>query len=287
MNILPFVIALLGIMIGLSQAIFHQNTTLRIQQRAYSSYMKAERQARIDGSHKLWDRYKTKNVQSTPSERDIQPKKNYRQQDCYWEHSRLNIFSLLHTDAPHTHLRKTLERLLDELYGPMKEYCTLKEQGRLKLFMNQWLASKAKTLGDIRFDDPDFTRLFYKMTRGCVYYDVNKHEGFPPLDAYVCLQEELHSKPMPWRTARPALLRAFFGDLAEKILQKEADLQAVDPGRISTLTLEEFNELISAQLSESANNLSELLDHRCRKQASFSFGENDQKHPWTRVIRKH
>ena len=286
MNILPFVIALLSVLVGLSHAIFHQNTTLRIEQLAYSSYMTAERQARIDGSRKLWDRYKEKTSKTSQTEQAIQKRKNYRQQDCYRKHGRLNIFALLHTDAPPPHLRKTLEHLLDALYSPMAEYQSLKEQGRLNLFLNEWLSSQSQNFDGVRFEDAAFQRLFYKMMRGCIYYDVDQHEGFPPLEAFVCMQQESQSTPMPWRTARQPLLRAFFGDFAEKILQREAELQEADPSRMSTLTFDEFNELASAQFITNLNLWTDLMDHRCRKQVSVTSGESDQSKPWTRVIRE-
>ena len=128
---------------------------------------------------------------------------------------------------------------MDELYANLPIYVELKKEGRLPTFFEAW--QKTNDFDNVSYDDPDFTLLLYKMRKGCVCYDTEASVGYPPLEDFIALANvHAANRPMPWRFARPPLLRAYFGQLAATILSLEAE----NPYTQATLTRRELDELL-------------------------------------------
>ncbi|MCB1108855.1 MAG: hypothetical protein KDK44_04290 [Chlamydiia bacterium] len=243
MNVLPFVLIILALFATLSSTLLTKGRSVALEHKAYKSYMDAERSAKASFIQTTYSKIPVpKNPHRTAVERTAKPCKNWRQQSGKRAKARLNIYALLQSEDPPPHLQKTFLSLMDELYARLPIYVELKAQGRLSAFFNEW--KKANSFADIAFDDPDESLLFYKICKGCHCYDTEQGLGYPPLEDFICIERLGSNKPMPWRLARPPLLRAYFGDLAGAILSLEAENQAENPKSQSTLTREELEDLL-------------------------------------------
>lgn len=258
MNVLPFVLIIVTLFATLSSTLLTKGRSVALEHKAYKSYMDAERLAKASFIQTAYSKIQVpKNPNKTAVERMAKPCKNWRQQSGKWAKARLNIYSLLHDENPPPHLHKTFLSLMDELYAQLPIYVELKAQGRLNTFFKAW--KTADSLADIGFDDPDEALLFYKICKGCNCYDTELALGYPPLEDFICIERLGSSKPMPWRLARPPLLRAYFGNLAAHILSLEAENQVDKPGSQSTLTREELDDLLKTHPTIPKDLLSDVV----------------------------
>ena len=239
MNLLPFVLIILALFATLSTSLLTKGRSLALKQKAYQSYMTAERSAKNATIKAAYDKIplpKTdKEPKKTPTPKHV---KNWRQQLGKQKKARLNIYALLHEQDPPAHLTHTFFALIDELYSNLPLYIEVKKEGKLPAFFDEW--KNHDQLSEITYEDESLALLMYKMIKGCVCYDTEEHTGYPPLDDFVHIERSNAGRPMPWRLARPPLLRAYFGQVATSILTLEAE----NPTTQSTLTRDQLEELL-------------------------------------------
>ncbi len=239
MNLLPFILIILALFATLSTSLLTKGRSLALEHKAYKNYMDAERSAKNAMIKTAYDKIPVPKNDKDPKEAPPpQHVKNWRQQSGKQKKARLNIYALLHEEDPDLHLKKAFLALMDELYAGLPIYVELKKEGKLPQFFEQWKTHE--TLSSMVFEDPDFTLLFYKMKKGCVCYDTETPVGYPPLEDFVHIDRSNAKRPMPWRLARPPLLRAYFDQLTTSILKLEAENTTTQ----STLTREQLDELL-------------------------------------------
>ncbi|MCH9630168.1 MAG: hypothetical protein S4CHLAM37_01620 [Chlamydiia bacterium] len=96
---------------------------------------------------------------------------------------------------------------------------------------------------DLDLSDRD---LYYHMLRGTNLYDPTAAVGYPVMEEVFCYLPVKNKKIFSFKSLNPTMLRNIFNhDVADSILQKEAEKRLADPKKLaSTLTMEELKELL-------------------------------------------
>ena len=263
MNILPFTLVMMAFFALLSTSLMTQSKHAELTAKAYSSYMQAQRMLRKTLVSKSYEKIRT---QKESSSKETSPRvcQNWRQQPSKASLGRLNIYMLLFAD-PHPHLQETFIHLMDELYVNLPIYQALKASNELPAFFSHW--KEHTDLTKIAYKNPNYQELLYKMLKGCIRYDLNANNGYPPITDFIIIDETNSHKPMPWRLAKPVLLRAFFGSaITEKILTLESQKQVDQPGNQSTLSTDELQHLFDHEFMDPS--ILELLNSNTGKSSS-------------------
>ncbi len=224
MNFLPFVFTLLLLLTFISSFLFssvmgtaRENKVILSQRHAYLKLLSNQH-------HQLYKSMKKKAIKATnppppPNPVDKTPKevdKKPRSSTEGYEKSKLNLIMMLSSDQPQ--VQKTLEetaiRLIDILYSPYKFYNETPVKDIARTIVKQIIKDKIECFEELRFDNIEMNKIYYKMLKGT-------NTSYPALSEYFSLNKQIKSA-IYFRYASKPVLRALLGDgLAKSVFDAE------------------------------------------------------------------
>lgn len=259
MNILPFVSIFLVLLASLSYSLLDTSKTLVYEKEVALSHMKIERQLLRRLHREAFKKIPKKPQESPSSPAEDTPQHSPDISPRETALSTMNLFPLLQEQlAPD--FEQIFARLLKILYGPslsaLQENLdttlshltkSILQQGRKKLASYKEENKDPATLSlvDLYPQTPVEHTLFYKMLKGTHDYDCIS-EGYPPLEAFFCLNTDRAQKIFHFPSLSPLMLTAVFGEQAAQIIfEKEKALRTAYPERkLKTLSKAELISLL-------------------------------------------
>lgn len=237
MNILPFV-AIFLIIITLSwNGLFSSYKITASTETFLSSYMATHRDIRNQSEKKSYlaknppkkETNKTAPKKIHKTQKNTQAKKFVSSREkLSSENAALNISCLF--KGKDSKIEETLIALIEELYhdSPFYKEASRKSEHLAKILVSAIIENGKKiekqpiSFQDIVLESKELQDVWYKMLRGCSYFNLKTKEGWPPLTKFVIIHQDKERKPICFKQAPPELLKAYFGkEPADAILQEE------------------------------------------------------------------
>lgn len=257
MNLLPFVVIFIFVLTLGIQFSFTSYKRVALEKLGMEGAIYVHREAYNKREKKLFRREKPPipplggKAEEKVVGRDEKDYVSHREH--FTENSKFCLDPLL--QGNHSHLEKTLERLLDLLYANMElvEREKKRDEHFLHFFVQEMLKGlkETKSLTSVRFQDKKMQRIWYKMLKGTF----DNQTGWPPLSNYVFLNGKKDRKPIIFRKCAKPILEAFFGEeIAYAIGEKEKE-KFVKGAKLAVLTAEELSSLLAGKFSSERQHL--------------------------------
>ncbi len=207
MNFLPFVFTFLLLLSLISSFLFssvlssaRENRVILQHHKAYLQLLSKQNEAHYDKHYEP----KKGDPPSKKTNRDLTAKeedKEPRSTNDGRETSKVNLTAMIHGNNPQlqqvTH--DITIRLLDLLYGDCDFY-----KNSSKAIVEQMMKQKIDTFEELRFEDQNLSRIYYKILKGT-------NTGYPSLHEYFRLSD-VNIKPIYFRYTSKVVLRAALGE---------------------------------------------------------------------------
>ncbi|PCI95619.1 hypothetical protein COB11_01685 [Candidatus Aerophobetes bacterium] len=268
MNILPFV-AIFLILLGIFSSSFLQNGKIFLYEKKASlgflaADRKMEEKMHLAAFEKAPEKKHEKKESKTPKEKQekIASLDNIKVQESRREKKStqsVNLYFFFEEELD-PKLYAIYENFFKSFYSDAAFYqnSCLKED--LRSFLDRLRKQGSTLVKEMVKKNQDITTLtlldfyptgldqdlYYHMLRGTNLYDPNKKIGYPAMEEAFCYLPMKNQKIFSFKNLNPKMLENIFSmEIAESILQKEAEKRLANPKKIaSTLTMEELKDLL-------------------------------------------
>lgn len=282
MNILPLIFVFLTILSLTSYSFINQRSATTTEKRSYVGYMNAERLSRNSLESKKFQ--KIGSAGKSSQEKSLDPKAVYvspRIKNPPSEASRLSI-SLLFTPKPPQLLYETSAKLIRILYQDKTFFKEAKindlEYRILDLMIEKAGKEEPDSFTELFPQDPFFQEIFYKMLKGTNRYQLDKNQGYPPLEDYLTLDRNNRKSPVLFAYASLPLLQSLFNEkFALAIIEAEEKKWEQDQ-KHHTITESEFSDLFLKKANQGLlqTSLKELLEFSTKRPPAENFRHTDK-----------
>jgi hypothetical protein len=264
MNLLPFVISFLLILVIGSTAFF---ASLRGTLLEKKTILAKHHGLLLLISEEANKKYKeTKSTIPTPFGKEKKKKRkekgkfpDLRRSQQHFTDGKFNLWPLITSDTtPESKLfYEKAVNLIEILYREADFYQIAKDPNLARKIVNNMCGRGATTFHELFPDDPALAKVYYKMVQGT-------NTGYPALEDYFKIDPG--NKKIQFRYATAEVLKAVFGDeLTHQIIQKEYSKWESDD-QPYILKKEELNDLIKPSSSFDVNHLDILFDFQLKKE---------------------
>jgi len=255
MNILFLVTSFLLIFSFISASLLKNSLFFSHEKSSYCSYLSSKQKLQSK-----WERYQyaafkkartkeAKEPAKPPSIRTPNSFSSHRERKNLSRLAKWNLAPMLLADVPSDLLEEKAALLLEELYAHTAFWKKAQENvpdlsvALITCFKAKNLKKEdLKTLSDLFPNESLLREPFYKMLKGSSFYNIEKKEGYPPLEEFFKIDVE-DAKTLTFPYASYPAIKVFFGEeIAEKIVLLEKDKSQKQAGCCS-LSQEELLNL--------------------------------------------
>lgn len=285
MNILPMILFSIIALAAFVTAFIQKSTDLTIAHRTIVAFTTAARKCEQKAQETAFEQLR-KEREAKKEKKTQKPsggENGTRELSCprttaqMTDAAKINIYPLF-LAAKQKEVAPLFSRLLTELYGHIYSPDQLEalttaliKAGHEHLeAQRKSTQSRDLSLYDLYPKDDSLHGQFYQILRGTKHYNLESHEGYPPLSHFICLQENEKIGYFP--TLSPTVLKALFGaETAQKIVTREHELRTQKENRQQSLTKAQLLEYTS----ETA--IAELLQYKNPSAKKLSDAFQDEK----------
>jgi hypothetical protein len=239
MNLLPFVLSFLLILIVASSTMQHTFQAIFLEKRSVAGYFRALRNSRSHMESADYMKAAKKQEEDPITEKPPKPKKTPtkrpRSYGSEGEQAKFNLSKLFNnpTDPTSQIVYDSAAELIRILYKNASFY----EDGMNHKILKALLEKKEGAFSKLFEKDQELSAVFYKMLQGTSSYDVRSGKGYPPfLEFFTTNKNTTETQPVNFYFASIPVLQAVFGEeLTAAVLQEESR-----EGRLTKEKLEPF-----------------------------------------------
>lgn len=288
MNILPFV-AIFLIIITLSwNGLFSSYKITASTETFLTSYMAIHRDIRNQSEKKSYlAKNPPKEKKPDPLKKDPKPPKPKKfpntREKLTSENATLNISCLF--KGGDSKIEETLIALIEEYYqdAPFYKEASRKFDHLARVLVaaiietGKKIENKTITFQEIVLESKELQDVWYKMLRGCSYFNLKTKEGWPPFAKCVTIHKDKERKPICFKQAPPQLLKAYFGKEASDAILQEEQKRHLSPEISHSLLDEKTLSPILTQfgISNTKNHL-QFIAHKKTKETILSSDNKTQ-----------